>query len=383
MEWHIENARKYVKEGEEIGYVRVDADGRIWLCADVPAARPARDQKPKNKRTEKSVSSLYRLISPGLHKQIQQLTKTKLIAMERAADLAIAWGVENLEADAVALARDIKDTVESNILAIGDLHKKNGRKPPVDRPRLFSEFKLTVPLPDFQSVQTETASVQTGESALYRAPDQSPQTGKSHPPRKHKNPRTQELAGNGEMRAFSDPDSDKTSSSSSSLVTPSTTTTTTSSIDPEREQDWIMEALQGYHAHVNRGQAYRLIKVCREKLPDIDAGEICDLLIHRVGHIARKKDNPVGYIFRCVDEKVTREELEKLRASKESRKRPQSQVDVCSRCHGHGLIGAQWEFVPELIEAIAKGAKFCTCPTGDSVRALAEVSDSAAAGGGD
>lgn len=47
-------------------------------------------------------------------------------------------------------------------------------------------------------------------------------------------------------------------------------------------------------------------------------------------------------------------------------------VPACSHCKDSGLVGVQWNLIPEAIAAVENGAQYCTCKEGAMVRDLVE-----------
>jgi hypothetical protein len=160
--WELQTARNVLSQLGAQGRARVDARGRIWQCADVPAAHQPRSTgriKGDGPYSVQSIFEGYLLDSiRGLPVEQRVLTEARYRAVQK-------WTNDRI-AEATAAVRSMAERYEDTILRDVGIKKKRLDKKDRENP---SQLKLKlVEEPNFvQSIDPEF--VQTAQEVWYKA----------------------------------------------------------------------------------------------------------------------------------------------------------------------------------------------------------------------
>ena len=146
--WDLGFASRILSQVETMKLVAKDAQGRIFLCGDVPDLIPERERY--------SLDCTVNL-PPYIQDQINHLTPVRRAAFERKWK-AFSDFSEAVDRDAIAAARAVKAPFESGLFAEFDLRKKPGKKRRKEDKPSVQLTLLTVPNFDVQSTPDSAQS---------------------------------------------------------------------------------------------------------------------------------------------------------------------------------------------------------------------------------
>lgn len=317
LDWKEQTARNVLAELEAQGRVRLDK-GKIWLCAEVPAAH-----QPSQKRTEDEDPNPVQSYFPSYVADfIEKLPGEKQTAAKQKFIAFAGWRQKFL-AEGIASVRGIVDRYEDSICQEIGLVKKRLKKRREAEPR-FLDLRLKTE-PNF--VQSCLTVCTDPKSSLSKPKIESVQNGAS-------------LLSSEDRKQKGVP-----SSSSRSVATKSNgnggNQTTTTSTHPangknghngngsghtngnrdarDRELpnlEAIAAAVQQY-AVTDAGAIRLLAAACRDVAYDCTLDEIVHF-IEVKGPLAKKKTNPMGFLLTAVPNMFTGPELTKYRKCQEA-----------------------------------------------------------------